>query len=152
VLLSISVLMPAKTDWRAQIVPADPCLMIGIDQNLAMLQTRHVFRTTRPMPNTSSCTMAKMCLQCPSRSFGIPLIASLLHIILYDRHTVWIFKETTSAVEQNATENNWTWEKWKYFACISRNSVICIVHQILLGFLGEGSYDLHDGSLETRQP
>jgi len=79
--LSISVLMPAKTGWRAHIVSLDPCLMIGIDQHLAMLQTRHVFGTTRPKSNTSSCTvLLSKGWNVPS-SFGVPLIARLLHII-----------------------------------------------------------------------
>jgi hypothetical protein len=97
VLLSISVSMPA-TDWRAQIVCSDQCLMIGIDQNLAMLQTTHVFRTTHPMPNTSSCIVllvrAETYLQCLSRSCGLPIITCEWEIKpITDLNRHWGFQE-----------------------------------------------------------
>jgi len=82
------------------------------------------------MPNTSSSTVLLSNGWNVPSSYGVPLIECLLHVTLYDRDTVWILKETASVVEQVATENNWTWEKWKYLACISRNFMIYVVHQI----------------------
>jgi len=60
------------------------------------------------MPNTSSSTVLLSNGWNVPSSYGVPLIACLLHVILYGRDTVWILKETASVVEQVATENNWT--------------------------------------------